>query len=194
MKKNLEIEHASELNSIQSEHTAQIESLKLLLTKEKQTSQDALNEKCETQNRNDQLSDMLASVKSNLESERVTYEEELTQKQLEKNALEKSMAEIRAVQEKTKSMVSRTQADWFTKNEELQESREDYENLERAVRSLLERFIDPHTKDMDYDLKKATLKFKDSVEELTKEYNDLKLVSDIVPRNKIEFKRVTIEV
>lgn len=178
MKKNLEIEHASEMNSIQSEHNSQIENLKSQLLKEKQASKNAMNENMEYQRRNEQLEEVISSLKSNIESERQIHEEDLAQRQSEKDALETAMEEIKMVQEKTKAMVNRTQEDWFTKNEELQQARNDLDKLEKAVWSLLERFIYPKTNiNYDCDLESCIHLFKEKLEEWTRQFDTLKVVS-----------------
>lgn len=176
MKKNLEIEHNSELNSLQLEHAAEIENLKASFAEQKQNLQ---NEKCEVNRRVEQLAEDLAAVKGTLESERLDHEEAITQKQLEIDEREKAISEIKPLQEKAKLMIKRAQNDWCSKNEELQKQKLCYETLERTVRSLLERFTADDSKDINYDLQSGIITFQESLEGFTKKYNDLKSVSSL---------------
>lgn len=177
MKKNLEIEHASELNSLQKDYAAQIESLKLLLTQEEHKSENALNERWEVNRRVEQLAEDLDTVKRSLETERLDHEKVLCSKQLEIDEREKAISEIKPLQEKAKSMIKRAQNDWCLKNEELQNLKSSHDNLEKVVKSLLGRFTADDSKDVNYNLESGVIVFQESLEGFISKYDEMKTVS-----------------
>lgn len=179
MKKNLEIEHASELDTIQDEHTAEIEKIKVELADQTQATQDALNEKWELNRRLDQLMEDMANIQHKLETERVQYEEQLSRLQAEIEDKEKATDEIKLLQQQTRSMVKRAQDDWEYKNEELKSIKVEQELVEVAVRDLLHRFRMNEHKTRELDLKTDIKLFKENLEEFTQRYDDLQYVSPL---------------
>jgi chromosome segregation ATPase len=171
MKKNLEIEHASELNTLQSEHTAKVEQLNYIIEQEKKTVTDTKNEQLELHRRLDQVREDLSAVKDKLENERTTYENQLSQLQTEIEEKEKTIDRIKMLQQQTRNMVNRAQEDWESKNEELKSIKRQQEAVEAAVRDLLYRFkpSDPSLK--DYSLDKYVKSFKENLESFIKEYD-----------------------
>ncbi|CAO3646945.1 unnamed protein product [Mucor hiemalis] len=172
MKKNLEIEHASELNTLQIEHTSEIEKLRSLLAQEKQKTQDAYNENWESKHRMEQLEENLASVKYKLETERMDYEENLGQLQAEIDDKTKATDEIKLLQQQMKTMVKRAQDDWESKNTELNDMKVEQEAVESEIKDLLYRFRQ-ETSSGELNLKTDIRNFRESLEEFTKRYDEI---------------------
>lgn len=175
MKKNLEIEHASELNTLQIEHTSEIEKLRSLLAQEKQKTQDAYNENWESKHRMEQLEENLASVKYKLETERMEYEENLGQLQAEIDDKTKATDEIKLLQQQMKTMVKRAQDDWESKNTELNDMKVEQEAVESEIKDLLYRFRQ-ETSSGELNLKTDIRNFRESLEEFTKRYDEIQYV------------------
>jgi chromosome segregation ATPase len=171
MKKNLEIEHASELNTLQSEHAAEVDRLDHIIEQERQTVTDTKNEQLELHRRLEQLREDLSAIKDKLETERTAHEEQLSQLQTEIEEKEKATDQIKILQQQTRNMVKRAQEDWESKNEELKSIKQEQEAVDSAVRDLLYRFrpSDPSLK--DYSLDKYIKSFKENLETFEKEYD-----------------------
>lgn len=176
MKKNLEIEHASELNTLQVEHKSEIDKLNALLEQEKQKTQDAYNENWELKHRMEQLEENLASVKYKLETERMEYEENLGQLQAEIDDKTKATDEIKLLQQQTRIMVKRAQDDWESKNTELANIKVEQEELESEIKDLLYRFRQ-ETSTGEMNLKTDIRNFRESLEEFTKRHDEVQYVS-----------------
>jgi hypothetical protein len=178
MKKNLEIEHRSELNTMVTEHSNELIELRTQLAEEKETSQEALSGKWELERRVYSLTEDLATVKSKLETERAQYEDQLGRLQADLEDKEKATDEIKLLQQQTRSMVKRAQDDWEAKNEELKNIRVEQEIVDVAVRDLLHRFrLDDPKLSRELDLKTDINLFKENLEEFTQRYDDLQYVS-----------------
>ncbi|KAF1806514.1 hypothetical protein FB192DRAFT_1270950, partial [Mucor lusitanicus] len=160
MKKNLEIEHASELNSISIDHQ-----------KKKQNTVDVKHQQLELQRRFDQLCENMDSVKEKLETERASHEEQLSNLHADMEAKDRATQQIKELQEQTRSMVKQCQDDWYAKNEELKAIKEEQQAVDVAVRKLLKRF-----RPNDQDLQLMTLDgyvdlFRENLEGFEKEYS-----------------------
>lgn len=168
MKKNLEIEHASELNTLQSEHQAEIERLTGHFEQEREQ---LAHEKQELQERFDQLREDMDTVKEKLLNERTLHEDQLSQLQSKLEEKEKVTDEIKLLQQQTRSMVKKAQNDWESKNEELKKIKKEHEAVEAAVKDLLQRFRpnDPnlHRVSLDVYIKG----FKENLEAFEQDYD-----------------------
>lgn len=175
MKKNLEIEHASELNTLHTVHESEIDHFRTLLREEEQKTQDIQNENWELKQRTEQLEEDMASIKSKLEMERVEFEDHISHLQVELEDKEKATDEIKLLQQQTRSMVKRAQDDWESKNEELKKIKLEQEAVNTDIRDLLYRFRQDQPTDVD--LRTDIYNFRESLEDFTKRYDNLQYVS-----------------
>ncbi|KAI8643188.1 hypothetical protein BD408DRAFT_342910, partial [Parasitella parasitica] len=155
-KKDLEIEHASKLDSVLSKHKDEINQLQ--------------QEKQELQWRLEQLCENMDALKDKLETERASYEEQLSLLHADMEEKDRATEHIKELQEQTRTMVKQCQDDWYTKNEELNSIREEQSAVDTAVRKLLRRF-----RPSDQELKSMSLDgyvdlFRENLEGFEKEF------------------------
>ncbi|KAI9245164.1 hypothetical protein BY458DRAFT_447431 [Sporodiniella umbellata] len=83
----------------------------------------------------------LESVNQRLNEEKASYEEKLSELQLEMNESERARDEIKALQQQTRLMVNRAQEDWVMKHEELAKMKDDQAKVKVAISGLLSRYM-----------------------------------------------------
>lgn len=178
MKKNLEIEHASELNTLQNEHAVEVDRLNQMIEKERKTVTDTKNEQLELHRRLEQLREDLTAVKGKLETERSTNEQKLSKLQTEVEERQNAVENIQMMQKQTRNMVKLAQDDWEAKNKELLSIKEELRDIkverqavESAVRDLLDRFKSDNPRLNEYSLDKYVKSFKENLEAFVKEYD-----------------------
>ncbi|KAI8979761.1 hypothetical protein BDF20DRAFT_530265 [Mycotypha africana] len=132
MKKNLEIEHTSELKTVKAAHEQEIEKIKQ-----------------EAQQQIEQLKEELDQLKHEKEKEKQNNKTEVD-KLL--NALEekhKALEAIKGLQQQTREMVKRAQDDWEFKDEELKQIKQAKQLVDSAIYDLLRRFRTSEDGDMN---------------------------------------------
>lgn len=180
-------EHALEIESLQTDYTAQIKELQDELQKEKEKSARLENQNNELKQQLTEQRESLDIVRNELENERNTHKAQLVQLQQDLEEKEKVTVEIKALQQQTRSMVRRAQSDWESKNEELKRMRTEQENTEAAIKDLLQRFspenpdlsqvkLDAYIRDFKKDLEGFEHEYDmtmNNLAEVTKDYNEL---------------------
>ncbi|RCI02498.1 oligomeric, coiled-coil, peripheral membrane protein, partial [Rhizopus stolonifer] len=156
MKKNLEIEHQSEMKTLQTEleaHTKTLEEIQAIHRSESEGHTRTIRQLQQDMEKHSQL------------------KEEHTELQRRFDQLCQDMDT--AIQQQTRVMVKRAQDDWESKNEELQNIKRDHDSLCQTVRSLLKRFM---PQGVDQELNQASLQsylggFKEQLEVFEREYD-----------------------
>lgn len=171
MKKNLEIENASEIQTLQTEYTVKVEQLNDELVNANKTSEHLQKDKEELMQELSQLNKSLNTIKEELETQRNAHNEQLLQLQQDLEEKEKVTTEIKSLQQQTKNMVKRAQDDWESKNQELKRIKREQESLEAVIIDLLQRFRPNDPEFNRLDLNVYIHGFKKNLEEFEHEYD-----------------------